>query len=103
MMALAGAGANRQELHARLREHALTAWEKVKSGQDNPLVDLVAADPDFLKFIPEKKIREFMSVEGYSGIAPKRAKQISTKIKECFSEQPPYPSLKKFHWTLKSS
>jgi adenylosuccinate lyase len=40
-------GGDRQELHERLRKHSMAAHEAVSRGEDNPLIDLVLADPDF--------------------------------------------------------
>ena len=40
-------GGDRQELHERLRRHSLEAQEAIAQGRDNPLVDRIAADPDF--------------------------------------------------------
>ena len=99
MMALAGAGANRQELHAHLREHAMKAWEAVQSGKDNPLVELVSSDPDFVSHFPPEELRKMMSVEGYSGIAPKRALEISQSIQDFFASTSDLPSFEEYNWT----
>ncbi len=37
LMALGKAGADRQAMHERLRQHALDAWEALRAGQPNPL------------------------------------------------------------------
>lgn len=48
LMAGVRAGGDRQELHERIRTHARQAAEKIKAeGGDNPLLDLLAADPAF--------------------------------------------------------
>jgi adenylosuccinate lyase len=47
LMEAALRGGDRQELHERLRRHSLAAHETVAAGGDNPLIDLVAADPAF--------------------------------------------------------
>jgi adenylosuccinate lyase len=47
LMEAALRGGDRQELHERLRRHSLAAHETVATGGDNPLIDLVAADPAF--------------------------------------------------------
>jgi adenylosuccinate lyase len=41
------AGGDRQELHERIRRHSLEAHREVAAGGDNPLLDRLAADPDF--------------------------------------------------------
>jgi adenylosuccinate lyase len=40
-------GGDRQHLHERLRVHSLAAQEATAAGADNPLLDAIAADPDF--------------------------------------------------------
>lgn len=47
MMEAVKAGGDRQDLHERLRLHARAASEAIHAGQDNPLRELVAADPAF--------------------------------------------------------
>lgn len=40
-------GGDRQELHELLRKHSMAAHEAVSRGEDNPLIELVLADPAF--------------------------------------------------------
>ncbi len=48
MMQAVEKGGNRQELHERLRQHAIAAGKQVKEeGLPNDMVDRVAADPAF--------------------------------------------------------
>ncbi|NPV76850.1 MAG: adenylosuccinate lyase [Anaerolineae bacterium] len=99
MMALAGAGANRQELHSRIREYAMKAWDAVQSGQSNPLIDMVSTDPVFTRYFPPEKLQKLMSVEGYSGVASRRALEISQHIQEIIASTAELPPLKKYNWT----
>ena len=46
LMALVKAGADRQVMHEYLREHSLTAWGAVQSGNPNPLAELISHDPE---------------------------------------------------------
>ena len=48
LMALAKEGADRQEMHERLRQHAMQAWSEVQAGQANPLEEQIAADEQIL-------------------------------------------------------
>jgi adenylosuccinate lyase len=82
LLALVKAGGDRQQLHARLREHALKAWEMIRMGESNPLVDLICADETFLRLLPAQEIRGAMHVEGYVGDAPKRAKEFAALIEQ---------------------
>lgn len=99
MMALAGVGANRQELHARIREHAMKAWDAVQSGQNNPLIEMVSNDPDFTRYFSPEELQKLMSVEGYSGIASSRALEISQRIQDIIASTTELPALKKYNWT----
>jgi len=45
LMHVAGRGADRQEIHERLRKHAHAALEQVRRGKANDLVDRLAGDP----------------------------------------------------------
>jgi adenylosuccinate lyase len=48
LMAGVAAGGDRQDLHERVRVHSRTATQAVKAeGRDNPLLQLIAADPAF--------------------------------------------------------
>ena len=47
MMEATAGGGDRQELHERLRGLSLEAHAAVQRGEENPLFDLLAADPDF--------------------------------------------------------
>lgn len=80
LMALVKAGADRQEIHERLREHAMMAWSKVRSGQPNPLETLVANDPTLTRFMAPEKIQSLMQVDSYTGIAPQRTRDLAARI-----------------------
>jgi adenylosuccinate lyase len=81
LMALGKAGADRQAMHARLREHSLQAWEDVKAGKPNPLADQICRDPAFLAYLTVDQFRSLMDVSGYVGDAPRRARALASKIK----------------------
>ncbi|MBI4926149.1 MAG: adenylosuccinate lyase [Anaerolineae bacterium] len=80
LMAMAAAGADRQVIHERLRDHAMAAWQSVQQGQPNPLQDLIAADPVFNAHLTSQAIKELMQVESYTGIAAERANQTAERI-----------------------
>lgn len=80
LMALVKAGADRQEIHELLREHAMAAWSEVRSGQPNPLQTLVVNDPNLTRFIPPDKIQALMQVDSYTGIAPQRTRELAAHI-----------------------
>ena len=82
LMALVKAGADRQAMHEKLRQHALEAWDAVQSGQPNPLADRLAGDPDLQRWLPEAELRRLMDVTGYVGDAPQRARLLAAQIRE---------------------
>lgn len=81
LTALVRAGAGRQEMHERLRQHSLASWEALQDGKANPLEDLLASDTALLKFLQPAKIRDLLEAEGYVGQAPVRARQMSARIR----------------------
>lgn len=81
LMAMGKAGANRQSIHERLREHALTAWQAVQTGAPNPLKELIRNDPLFTE-LSDDKLTELFNVKGYTGFAPSRSLALAEKIKK---------------------
>ena len=82
LMALGKVGADRQAMHARLREHSLQAWEEIRPGKPNPLADQICRDQAFLAFLTEEQLRSLMDVGAYVGDAPQRARALASKIKK---------------------
>ncbi len=89
LMALARRGANRQEMHERLRRHALEAWEALREGRANPLVELVSADPVFGGYLTPEEIRALMEARGYLGDAPRRARRMAAAVAERLASDAP--------------
>jgi adenylosuccinate lyase len=81
LMALGKAGADRQAMHERLRQHALAAWERVQTGDPNPLPDRLAADPEILAYLPDAQVRSLMDVNSYLGDAPRRARGLASELR----------------------
>ena len=81
-MAMAKAGADRQETHERLRKHALAAWEILRSGAENPLGRHISEDSFFTGLLSTEKIQKLMEIEGYLGDAPRRAAEFSRLLKK---------------------
>jgi adenylosuccinate lyase len=71
MMRAVKRGGDRQELHERVRRHALAAGERVKKqGLANDLVDRIAADEAF--GVTRLEIEEDLRPELYIGRAPEQ-------------------------------
>jgi adenylosuccinate lyase len=81
LMALGKAGADRQAMHERLRQHSLLAWEAVSQGDPNPLAALIAADPDLLAYLPADELGELMDAGQYVGDAPQRARSLAVQLR----------------------
>ena len=65
-------GGNRQELHERLRLHAMDAGKRVKEeGLNNDLLERVAADPAFA--LDRKALEKLMDPADYTGCAEMQA------------------------------
>jgi adenylosuccinate lyase len=81
LMALVAAGADRQAMHEKIREHSRKAWDALREGRPNPLADFLAVDVDMLKHLQPARIRELMDASVYVGSAPKRAREMAERIK----------------------
>ncbi len=85
LMAMAKKGADRQEAHETLRQLSLEAWQKVQSGETNPLSELVRQDPRVTKWITNEELIPLFDVDGYTGIAATRARQTAEKVRALIS------------------
>ncbi len=85
LMALVAAGADRQAMHEKIREHSRKAWSVLRDGRVNPLAGYLAADPDMLKHLQPARIRELMDASAYVGSAPARAREMAEKIRAALS------------------
>jgi len=81
LMALGRAGADRQAMHERIREHSLAAWAAVQDGKPNPLIERMLADTEMGKFMSSNEVRQLMDASHYVGDAPERAKALAHEIR----------------------
>ncbi len=81
LMALVKAGADRQEMHEHLRQHAMTAWTAVQAGKANPLAAQVTGDSDLLRYLPAAELQRLMDASGHIGNAPQRARELAGQIR----------------------
>ncbi len=87
LMKLVQAGANRQQMHEIIRNHAMKAWKAVQEGNDNPLIASLAQEPAFLEYLTPDQILKALNIANYSGIASPRARQLAQQIRHSL-EQP---------------
>lgn len=74
MMRSVRAGGDRQELHERVRQHAVAAGRRVKmEGLENDLLDRIAADDAF--GVSREELEEELKPERYVGRAPEQVDQ----------------------------
>jgi len=82
LMNLVSAGADRQVMHEKLRQHAMKAWDAVNKGDPNPLLEILCQDETLASYIPVEKIRALLDTHAYTGMASQKAKQFAKKIFE---------------------
>jgi len=66
-------GGDRQVLHERIREYSLEAHAAVERGQDNPLIDKLASDPDFQ--LSHDDLTSVLDPIAYIGRAPQQVEE----------------------------
>lgn len=82
LTALVRAGADRQEMHTRLRDHSLAAWQVVRNGGPNPLPNRLATDLHLLRYLQPARIQELLDVSTYVGLAPSRARALARELRD---------------------
>lgn len=85
LMAAVRAGADRQAMHLRLRDHAMAAWAAVQAGEPNPLRARLAADPEVTRWLEPGALERLMDVGSYVGDAPERARAMARRIREAIA------------------
>lgn len=91
LMALARAGADRQEMHERIRDHSMEAWAAVQRGEPNPLADLLAADPQVARYLSAEEVRALFARGAHAGGAAQRSRALVAAIRETLAA-PPRPT-----------
>ncbi len=72
LMELVKAGADRQEMHERIRQHTMAAWDAIQRGEENPLMERLSSDSDLLAFLSPDRILELLDAVSFVGDAPAR-------------------------------
>lgn len=87
LMAAARAGGDRQKLHEVIRQHSLNAWEALRQGRANPLIETLCEDERVTALLTAEQIRSLMGATHYVGDAPARARQLAERIRATISSQ----------------
>lgn len=82
LMALVKAGADRQAMHERLRQHALAAWQAVQEGRPNPMAGLLGGDARLREYLPKEELSGLLEVGAHLGDSPERARALAGRIRE---------------------
>ena len=82
MLAAVQNGADRQEMHEVLRQLSMAAWQEIQQGNANPLAQLVPQDERVSRWVAPDDLRSLFLVEGYTGIAESRAREMAQLIRE---------------------
>jgi adenylosuccinate lyase len=86
LMAIVKAGGNRQEMHERLRQHALQAWRAVQDGGENPLVELLKGDEQITQYLSGVLLLNLMEAGEHVGDAPDRARRLACLLRDRLGE-----------------
>ncbi|HTP08621.1 MAG TPA: adenylosuccinate lyase [Anaerolineae bacterium] len=80
LMAAVKAGANRQEMHEVIRQHALLAWAAIGAGRDNPLIDDLCVDQHVAQFMTAATVRALLDAHTHVGNAPHKARLMAARL-----------------------
>jgi adenylosuccinate lyase len=86
LMAAAKGGADRQEMHECLRQHAMQAWGAVQAGDPNPLEEMIATDEHVRRYLREESLHSLMDANTYLGDAPQRALKLAEDVRGMLAE-----------------
>jgi adenylosuccinate lyase len=75
-------GGNRQELHEVIREHSMSAWDALRRGEDNPLVELFQGDARITSLVDASEIPALLQADAHIGDAPQRARNLAQTIRD---------------------
>lgn len=88
LMELVRRGADRQEMHEVIRDHAMTAWNVVQGQEagrqagENPLVGMLCEDARILAYLSAEDALAVLDASDYVGEAPQRARALAASIRE---------------------
>ncbi len=84
LMRAAVGGGDRQRLHELIRAHSMAAHRAIEGGLENPLAELLAADPEFP--LQEAEIAEVLDASGFIGRAPEQVEEYVASVRSRLPE-----------------
>jgi len=82
LMELVKAGADRQAMHERIRQHAMASWEAIRQGEENPLLERLRTDQTVRSYLKDAEIDALLDVRNYVGDAPARCEAFLRLLRE---------------------
>lgn len=82
MMEAVSKGGDRQDLHEKIREIAMIAWEQMAQGKTNPLVNLLKGDKMITSYIDPKSIEQLLDPASHTGLAQKNCEKLVIEVKK---------------------
>jgi len=75
LMELVKAGADRQEMHERIRTHTMATWKALQRGEDNSMIESLSDDERITVYLSPGQVRKLLEARGYVGDAPARCRE----------------------------
>ncbi|MBI2601135.1 adenylosuccinate lyase [Candidatus Daviesbacteria bacterium] len=75
-------GADRQKMHEVLKGIAMSAWQEISNGEENPMKDLLENDPDLSKYLSSEELDQLFDVKSHLGNAPEKTKRFCKRVKK---------------------
>ena len=82
LMALCRSGADRQQMHACIRDHAMRAWAAIRDGSPNRMAQELCTDAQLLRYLTADEIEAQLQSDEHVGLAPERARAIAQALRE---------------------
>ncbi|MGH7736304.1 MAG: adenylosuccinate lyase [Candidatus Tyrphobacter sp.] len=80
MMEAVRCGADRQRVHAAIRDASLAAWSALERGDDNPLAQRICEKEEITRFVDPAEVRRLLEAPEHVGTAPARARRVVERI-----------------------
>jgi adenylosuccinate lyase len=88
LMALAAAGADRQQMHEVIREHAMAAWQDIQRGAvESGLPERLAQDSRVGIYLSREELRALFEINEHIGDAPERARALVEQVRQTLTQR----------------